>query len=171
MNENMELYYIRQLERVDKWLTFAEAKNAAIIALNAAIVSKILDIIFSDNMPIVLITYNILIYIPIILLLFSLAIALYSFKPNLSKDVSNSNTQNLIFYRSIALFKSTEEYIKCIDLNYGRKESEANKCVQDLAEEIIINSRIAVNKYKMFNIALKLDLWALLFVLIVVLLA
>lgn len=152
--ERLEIFLEKQLEKVDKWLHFAEAKNAALIAINVAIASMS----FGSN--------TFVIYLIRILLIISSIIALISFWPNSS---SNTNKKQLIldvdgtnylFYADIAKYSSEEQYLRLVMRDYfnENKESVFSEMCLDYAKEILINSKIAVWKYKLFKIALCFDL-------------
>lgn len=152
-------HFESQLDRTNYWLSFAEAKNGAIIAINVALLAVLFTIF--DKAPIFCV-------IVASVLLVSCATSLISFIPN-TKSRPNVNTKisdvelNLLFYGDIATIGTTENYIKLnIDRYFGAKGIMlVNKLVYDLASEVLINSRIAVKKYKYFKNAVKVDFLAI----------
>lgn len=158
-------YFEKQLDRTDKWLSFAEAKNAALIALNLAMCGVIVKWI---GKPIDSFCVKRLLIADLALFIISLLIALFSFFPNLSKTPKiNSDSKkkdsnfNLIFYGDIQSFSSAEEYIRyfCLQCKYPLSETLKRPFI-DFANEIIINSQITVRKYKLFKCALNFDIFA-----------
>lgn len=159
-------YFEKQLDRTDKWLSFAEAKNAALIALNLAmcgVIVKWIGNLGSDSLCV-----RRVLIVDLALFIISLLIALFSFFPNLSKTPKiNSDSKkkdsnfNLVFYGDIQSFSSAEEYIRyfCLQCKYPLPETLKRPFI-DFANEIIINSQITVRKYKLFKRALNFDIFA-----------
>jgi len=151
-------------ENVNNWLKFAEAKNATLIAGNGLIIFGICRIIKDSNINEYLMYY---IYFSIFMLVISFLIALISFIPNIklpgylfdnSKEQSN---HNLLFFGSIATFNE-HKYLEELNKSLGKDDDEykKNKLNEMYAHQIIINSQIAVKKYKLFNISLQFTLLA-----------
>lgn len=161
-NKMIQSFLLNELDRVDKWLSFGEAKNAALIAFNVAALSVNMD--FRCLLLLALVR---------ILMVFSILISLASFWPNLAKQVDGiqskppSNcyeTNNYLYFGDIALLNNGNEYLQIIMSRYLTKESNIiNTYYLDLAEEIVINSRIAVKKYKYFKYSLMIDFMAIIF--------
>lgn len=157
--QHFEEFLEKQLERVNEWLTFAEAKNAALIAFNIAAITLIAD--FRENYP-VLSTIIMLIFIA------STVYTLLSFVPQTPsrpdpKIVEDETwVPNLVFWMDIANTKNENHYLQLVKDHYFPDDPAAPDsalCI-DLACEIVINSRIAARKYQFFNRALKIDLAA-----------
>lgn len=137
-------------DNVNNWLHFAEAKNAALIAFNIALMAVIVDTnLFSS--------YILLFSIIIIGLLISTIFALYSFKPinETLKKTSNSNLEeNLLHFAYIASLEQ-EEYIKKLyDHYWGERNKDINDVpmlYKDYCNEIIANSRITLRKQAYFK--------------------
>lgn len=161
IEKGMELkiieHFEKQLERTNYWLSFAEAKNGALIAINVALTAALITIF--DKAPIFCV-------IAISCFLVSCALSLFSFIPNTKSrpDANitlNDEKLNLLFFGDIALIGTTERYIE-LSINryfFGSKTS-TNALVYDLASEILINSRIALKKYGDFKWAIKIDFFA-----------
>ena len=143
-------YLKEQLERSNYWLTFSESKNAALVAFNVAIIA-IIGEIANSNMCLLGLSY--------LFIIVSIFICLTSFVPNLSKESKQSESNkknlkvNLIYYVEIAQLDAVS-YIEGLKNKYHFHmiEWEQEVC-RDYAEEIIINSQIAVRKYKLFQYA------------------
>lgn len=163
--DKIVLHFEKQLERTNYWVSFAEAKNGAIIAINVALVAVLISIF--DKAPIFCI-------IAISCFLLSCALSLVSFIPNTksrpdaNEPPLNNDELNLLFFGDIALIGTTEKYIKLsIDKYFAGKGMDlTDKLVCDLASEVLINSRIAVKKYGDFKWATKIDFLALLLTII-----
>jgi len=159
-----EKYFSDQLERTDKWLTFAEAKNAALIALNVAMCGILGKLIGSEYALAVSPCFSKLLLVDCTLFVISLLIAVYTFLPDLS-NTSNSREKNnmtqkrnLIFYRDIQWFENPQDYIQYFCKYYNYCEKDILKPIFiDFASEIIINSQITVRKYNFFKKALYVD--------------
>ena len=153
-------HFENQLNRVNTWLSFAEAKNAALIAFNVAILG------IGSNL---FLSYPLGSTIIIFLLSISCIISLLSFSPILISKAENYNsidstTLNLIYFGDIAKLKDEIELInKTIERYYPQIDTESimsNK-ILDISSEILINSRIAQRKYNFFKNALLLDIFTL----------
>ena len=91
----------------------------------------------------------------IILLVISSIICLLSFMPDLKnscKEKNNTSTTNLnlIYFSDIYKIESVHKYIELIRRNYFQNNNVSvdDKLIYDLANEIMINSGIAVKKYE-----------------------
>ena len=165
----MEEHFKYIWDQVDKWLSFAEAKNAALIAFNVAVLAVIGDLELKSYEATII----------IILLIIAMLISMISFIPNLNSKILNKNDKslknevitekNLLFYGHIGNIKNAEQFIKETRDEYFSEESDKtafSKLNIDLASEIIINSKIAIKKYKFFKIASLLDSIALIGIII-----
>lgn len=138
-------------DNTNNWLQFAEAKNAALIALNVALLAAFMS---SDDLQ----AYTFLFTVIIIGLLISLAFTVWSVKPINKKleKVSPSNVDaNLLHYAFIASL-GPEEYIQNLYATYwGEPNKSINTIPQiekDYCTEIISNSRITIRKQKYFKL-------------------
>jgi len=162
-SHEIEEYFEKQLERTNSWLSFAEAKNAGLIAVNIALMAVIIEL-FSDA-PVFCV-------IAVAFAIASSIVCLISFDPNMGKAVdkvrrkNKSKDLNLTFYGDIAQFDSTEQYINKTKELYFDKKDNVSRQAHDLAAEVLINSQITVRKYNWFKIALKIDFAALAFAMI-----
>lgn len=165
-SNSIQSFLINELERIDKWLSFGEAKNAALVAFNVAVLSVNMDFGF----PLLLTMLRVFIVL-------SMAISLMSFWPNMSKRVSDIKLKpysngprmnNYLYFLDIARLASGDEYLQIVKSRYLIEEIDITStyCC-DLANEIIINSRIAVKKYKYFRSALMCDFIAMFFVVLI----
>lgn len=159
MKDNLSEHFEKQLERTNTWLSFAEAKNAALIAFNVAMTGVLSDVL-SEYMPILVFLLT--------LLLISTIAALFSFMPNLGNRPSPKSKEqkanNLLFFGDIARCRDERDLIEKTKERYfpEMEESADKKNINiDLASEILINSRLAVRKYSLFKTALLFDFFCL----------
>ena len=145
------------IERVNYWLSYAETKNAAMIALNVAICAALISMSLSDRLYV----------IAMVGLLVSTIILMVSFFPFLANKASKKEkakiAENYIFFGDIALIDNAKDYISNVNTCYfnGQKQnSESDKLVLDFANEIIYNSRLACRKFVAFKWALGIDVLA-----------
>lgn len=148
-------------ENVNNWLKFAEAKNATLLAGNGILIFGILKTIQKLDMNIYLLYY---IYFCIVLFSLSLIISLISFIPKvkipsflLSKETKESD--NLLFYGDILKYNEKSLLIKLEEVISKNEDKEVSKKFKTMyAQQIIINSKIARNKFLFFDIAIKFTL-------------
>lgn len=148
-------HFENQLERTNYWLSFAEVKNGAIIAINVALIAVLITIFDKAH------TFCV---IAISCFLVSCLLSLISFIPKTKsrpeeKKMISDGELNLLFYGDVASIGTTERYIELIINRYfsGKEMVLVNKLVYDIASEILINSRITVKKYNCFKNAVKVD--------------
>ncbi|WP_301897679.1 hypothetical protein [uncultured Holdemanella sp.] len=155
LNKLIEEHFEKQLQQTNYWLSFAEAKNAAIIVFNVTLIGLLFDSL-NEN--------HIMFLISSILFVVSCLISLYSFLPNMNSKAKNTIDEencerNLIFYGDIAKIGKTEEYIKLTIKEYFPEIEDIalSKLAKDAASEVHINSQITVNKMNLFKRAAKFN--------------
>lgn len=155
LNKLIEEHFEKQLQQTNYWLSFAEAKNAAIIVFNVTLIGLLFDSL-NEN--------HIMFLISSILFVVSCLISLYSFLPNMNSKAKNTINEencerNLIFYGDIAKIGKTEEYIKLTIKEYFPEVEDIvlSKLAKDAASEVHINSQITVNKMNLFKRASKFN--------------
>lgn len=163
-DEKLIEFFEKQFDRVNSWLLFAEAKNGTLLAINIAVIGCVIDKSeFKET------TYFILILICI-----SVFLCLLSFKPvkKYSKKLGNNKAnKNLVFYYDIGSFETKEEYADAVLNKYFPSITNVDSYIMDLAEEILINSRITIRKYTLFKSAMMIDLVTIVVVLVSILIA
>lgn len=154
--EELHSFFEKQLERTNYWLSFAEAKNAALIALNVAMIAFLAELKTESS---------VFRAILLVLLAVSCIISMVSFWPNTNSRIRKKETNvphdNLVFWGDIAALKGEKQYIDLVVERYfpGMAfDEEHDKLSYDLVSEIITNSKIAKRKYLLFKIALFLDI-------------
>lgn len=162
---------------INHWLSFAEAKNAAVIALDTALIGISTRIIVSET---VFQNNCLLIFIIAVLalIIISLILALLSFLPimvsgknlilvvynkfiNVSGRASIREDKNYIFYRDIARLEKAENYLKMLMHNYGFPYFDKDQYLNDMAQEIYINSQVTVSKFIYFRLSASILIVAL----------
>jgi len=150
----MELYK-DTLNRVTDWLKFAEAKNALLAAASGASTWAAVRILGSDSVcgwP------KIYFYVLLACVASSLALSLASLLP-ITKYLPlligrrPEKHENHIYFGHLAHYR-TSTLIEAIDACHPESAELSDTLKRCFAEQIIINSRIAVAKYRVFNIAL-----------------
>ena len=161
--EKMNEFLKEQLERVNYWLSFGEAKNGALIAFNMALMAMLIELF--KYAPL-------LCTITLICLVLSNCMCLLSFVPDLTshnaenKNSVDINSVNLLFYSDIAKLDK-EQYIDALKTKYTdlfKESSLVGKRELDYVSEIYTNSCIAARKYHLFRKAVHIDLIAMVLV-------
>lgn len=173
MDEKVNIYTFlnKEFEIINHWLSFAEAKNAAIIALDTALIGILGRIIISEYVP----KNNcllILMVLILILITISLILALFSFLPKFDgnsfiikmpnkisdffkfdagKKGKSCIEKNYIFYKNIANLENADEYLKLLKRDYNFNYFPNDQYISDMAQEIYINSKVAVLKFSYFR--------------------
>lgn len=178
-NKDLSIYAFldKEFAIINHWLSFAEAKNAAVIALDTALIGISTRIIVSETvfqnncLLIFIITVLTLIIISLILALFSflpimvsgknLILVVYNKFINVSGRASIKEDKNYIFYRDIARLEKAENYLKMLMHNYGFPYFDKDQYLNDMAQEIYINSQVTVSKFIYFRLSASILIVAL----------
>jgi len=141
---------------VNSWLTFAEAKNGALIALDSGLALAIVSMVLGRCMSRLLLWY---LYDAIGFMVLSLLVALVSFlpqsRPSQEKPGAIRERDNLWFYGDIAQY-DRHSYLAALTASLALTNAPENRLCADLAGQVITNSRIAVRKYGYFTVAVRL---------------
>lgn len=173
-NKELDELLEKNFSNVNSWLNFAEAKNAANIALVVTCIAAIFSL---DDM-------NVLLYIVCVIFIISGICSLLSFLPRLGNKVvrkipkifkivkdKEPQNSNLLFFENIKVYAGNA-YIKQIcDLYFKENNYNPTKYQLDLSDEIVYNSDIVSRKYKFFKVAVCLDIFAFLLLAVFVILA
>lgn len=150
------------LSSVNDWLKFAEAKNAALVATNIGAAFGAFRLASTPNLcPL---PYYYALVAGGFLLLGS-GISLASFIPHLEipalqRQRSIESQDSILFYGHIASC-SSKSYLEQLYTKNGVSLAKVDPLEKDYAEQIVVNSRIALQKYRWFNHAARLTLLAL----------
>jgi hypothetical protein len=150
---------------VNDWLKFAETKNAALIAANAAVSFASFSILVQNwsKLDTRLCWYLISL---IICALSSATIALLAIIPrtslliSISKEKPNDVTDNLLFYGDIAKYKPAE-FVKALKRRFGETDTLLSGLESDYGQQIVINSQIAFRKHTLFRFSAWLTISAI----------
>lgn len=178
-NKDLSIYAFldKEFAIINHWLSFAEAKNAAVIALDTALIGISTRIIVSETvfqnnwLLIFIITVLALIVISLILALVSflpimvseksLIVAAYNRFINVLKHDFTKENKNYVFYRDIARLEKAEKYLEMLRYNYSFPYFNNNQYLNDMAQEIYINSQVTVSKFIYFRLSTSILIVAL----------
>lgn len=152
------------LTTVNEWLKFAEAKNGALLVADIAILFGVFSLLNESS------GQRVLIHLAIPLVIVSTTSSLVSFLPQLKVFSFTSKKRtgkkaSLIFYGHIAEYEP-QSYVEALHAESGAEPAAIVSIEVDYAQQIIINSRIAVRKYLCFKVGLWLTVLALLLLLV-----
>lgn len=164
------------------WLSFAEAKNAALITLNSVLLGFCIDKFFKN--------YNVIYAIFCMMYIISLLISLISFIPALNRreklynfitrgiGEKNIENDNFLYYRDIVKYKEVEyyEFIQKYIFNCEKSEIDEfnslnNRYEKNLVKQIISISKVTYLKYILFKVALYIVLFTFFLLLIILFIA
>jgi len=150
------------LSKVNDWIKFAEAKNAANVAFcSAGIFAMSRMILSAESLHKLLLIYMCFV---ISLLVVSSALSLLSFIPQLKTPwvhIGNRDNNDNVLYFGHACKYSANVYLDKI--YFGKAENSEKYNLELLyAEQIVINSRVALIKFKQFDMAILFTLTAIL---------
>ncbi len=139
----------------NEWLKFAEAKNAALLTFSSGLTFTLLK-----NPPPLAISpwFQGAYQFAVALFFLSAIVCLVSFIPQvkipwLSSLRKTTGDENIYFYGDVAAY-SPEVLLKTIYEKSGLGQDKSKmKLELDLAGQIVINSRIALKKFKHFTLA------------------
>jgi hypothetical protein len=145
---------------VNEWLRYAEAKNGALAALAAAALATVSNVLATAAA--LTTTFKVLGVTTAVCFAFSCSIALLSFvplvnRPKLSSDrkgVNDAEKDNLLFFGDLCKYTPTE-FLDSMTRRYFEKDEYVaadEKYYLDLAEQIIVNSRITAIKFRFFKV-------------------
>jgi hypothetical protein len=136
-------------DNTNNWIIYAEAKHTVLIGLIGAGLFGIHN--YADGFCSWKLIFQIWIVLCGILFAISCLISLISFLPILyplkNKRKKPQSELNLIYFKDIATTEPSE-YLSLLDI------SNRDKLSISIAEQIIINSRIAVHKFNLFSVSL-----------------
>ena len=148
--DNQLSSFEKQLDRVIGWISFAEAKNAALIALNITSMAVIAEI-FDKSIGLGAVT----------LTFFSIStvISLVSFFPN--NTGAERDSDNILNYANISSLIDSKSYLDRHILRYEKGgEMNYENLKEDISNQIYNNSKIALIKNTLFKYALIVDIIA-----------
>ena len=152
------------LTRTVDFLKFAETKNAALLTFASAWLLALANVLASDRV----LPHAIRVSIAVSLLFFALAamVALYSFLPKVRLNVFHRDPdreKSLLYFGDIAEFEATA-YVQRFRQRYAADAEQivSDHYLDDLTIQVFANSKIAVRKFAIFNLAAGLVMLGLL---------
>lgn len=144
-------------KNVVDWVKFAEAKNAALIALCGAILSNLFKPLLDGTMPCGF-WVRLYVYELVGLTIVSLLLALLSFVPQtrihwMFGRLTSSSRNNVIFYGEIRNH-TADDYLHALSKSVGIEHAEFSDFEKDYANQIVVNSTIAYKKFNFFRIGI-----------------
>lgn len=134
-------------DHVNTWLQWAEAKHGVLLAANAATLFGWGSFLFNGTLQVTSCFMKLVVAVSILALFLSICYSIKSFVPNLRRAKQNTSVKNAIFFGDCAGHTPESYYNKITQMTDMALE-------QDIAEEIVMNSRIANNKYRLFKKAI-----------------
>ena len=155
---------------VNDWLKFAEAKNLAVLTLSAAACSAV--IAFLTSSQIASASLKTALFVSVCLFALSCITSLLSFTPRTSQKKlldlfvdwgQPSDNDNLYFYGDLGKYRNAVDLARKYQAIFA-PDSDANAKLSpahtQLANQMIVNSRIVVYKLRLFLIAMLLAILA-----------
>jgi hypothetical protein len=146
---------------INEWLKFAEAKNGALLGINAAVITTLLSNLDKIKLYWIIETVLLNVFLPSAII--STLIALKSFWPArkhelISTPASNPLADdNLLFFGHIKNY-SPSSYLTNLEVAIGNTpEGNFTRLQIDYAKQIITNAKIANRKYTLFNLGVVVD--------------
>lgn len=150
-------------------IKFSEAKNAALITLNSALIAACSSKVFDANILIywrvAIVVFTVLLIIPLVISLFSFRATtnsekcvvkkIYDFLNN--KNIIESTPEKYMYFAFIAKHYNDkpEDYLK--DVFSKSSINEFDVFEQQMARQIVDLSGVAFRKFILFNIAIRIE--------------
>lgn len=166
----MEEYLQKVYSDISETLKFSEAKNAALITLNSAIIVCVGNPVFNNS---IFFLYRILFLLATLLLMIPLSLALLSFRSITESECnplkvlySFIDTQNKtpLTPKKYMYFAYIHKYFAANPKKYleelsGREDGfEENSFTYQIASQIVDLSKVIYRKLTLFDIAIKIEL-------------
>lgn len=154
------------LSYVNRWLEFAEKKNATLLAGNTGLILGVLSLLQRVSPADPINPYlELYIYVALVLVAVAAACCLVSFLPQtrmpwLASRRRTGEDDNLLLFGDLA-DHSPSRVLSALCRRVGENEAGLTRLHNDYAGQIVVNSRIADRKYKYFTVALWLTSAAL----------
>jgi len=146
---------------INDWLKFAETKTAALLTANGLIVFGIIRTLSNVEKNLY---SNSVLYLAVLLLIISLLLCLASFIPSLKipwllKVKKTLDNDNLLYFADIAKYNS-RVYLEKLAISLEKPDTKATNFENYYAQQIIVNSIIALKKYRLFTFSIWLTVIA-----------
>ena len=143
-------------DNVNSWVRFAESKNAALVTFNSAASFGLASLLTSvKSVPSTVRAY---LCFCIIVLAFGAIAGLISFLPRLRvpclfPKARTDESDNLLFFGHAAKH-TPESYLTAFSKLLGTEAGSFSSMQKTYAEQIVVNSQIALYKYRWFAVGL-----------------
>lgn len=149
---NKKEFLEKTYSEINENIKFSEAKNAALITLNSALIAVAASKVFDYNISLV---WRVLIIVLVICLIIPLIIAIYSFKAKMNHKNNDKNKFMYFSYIYNHYYKdSKNDYYQ--DIGNEFKDEFVEK---QLSKQIVDLSSVAYRKFKLFNIAITIEIF------------
>ena len=138
----------------------AETKNAGLLAFNGAIILSVSRYMLDTNLSVFLRAYFGFITFCCVISIFLNIAAISARIKNKKLEPTLHKSENLLFFAEIANFLP-EIYLDRINTEYFENREKITPYYLDLAKQIVINARIALRKFELFNCAFKWSICAI----------
>lgn len=146
---------------VNDWLKYAEVKNGALLTINGALIVGMHQMVdWHEKRPDCVKTF---VWMATVFLAASMLVGLASFYARTKafgfdiEKVSGDGGTNALYYGHLADMRRADVLARLV---YSYDPSSPDQYLEDLADQIIINSKIARRKFALFNCALMLTIVA-----------
>lgn len=145
-------FLIKTYEEINDNIKFSEAKNAALITLNSALIAASASKAFDGGIAL---NWRIMIILLMVCLLIPLIIALFSFKATVKHKTSDKDRFMYFSYIYKKYYKSNpnEDYYNHLKNVFDNSFAEEQLCGQ-----IVDLSSVAERKFKLFNVAVIIEI-------------
>ena len=153
---------------VNDWLRFAEAKNGALIAFCSACVFGLLK--FPSDWITVTPGFKAGLAVAVVFLFIAIIVCMWSFSPQTNRleimfwqaNEDCNETDNLIFFGDICKYSADELFDSlceryCMPTEYSPQQRQY---ILDLTNQVVVNSKITMRKFRLFQKALGYVLWS-----------
>ncbi|EJL6463916.1 hypothetical protein NMR75_003846 [Vibrio cholerae] len=141
------------MSKINDWIKYAEAKNAANIAFCSASIFGVSRLALAqEELPMSIAYYSIMV---VVLLMLSIVMSFMSFIPRLKSPWvfigERSDSDNLLYFGDACKYSGVS-YLK--KLYEGKDGTSENYSIELMyANQIVVNSKVAYMKFKSFDVA------------------
>lgn len=154
---DLEERLFKLLGLVNDWLKFGETKNGGMVALGGIAATALLT--YGSGLEHPTTWDGVTLFLAGFCFTLSLSLAVWSFLPQRDASKIESRIEgipdeadNLYYYGHLAKLRTPDLIAKLCEL-HGCEPSKATRGERDLAEQIIVNSRITGGKMQLFFVA------------------
>lgn len=166
-DNDVETKLLRIFDLVNDWLRFAEAKNGALLAFCSAAIFGLLK--FPGDWVVITPSFKAGLAVVVVFLLLAILISIWSFLPQTTRleiilwpaADERKETDNLIFFGDICKYSAEDLFDRLCDRYSAPNEHshQQRQYLQDLANQVVVNSKITMRKFRLFQRAIGLVLF------------